>query len=404
MKSQLPESTDKTASPEWLLGAVAESSKNARNIFLLYVGFLTYCILTVVGTTDRQIILNETAHLPIVNIDVSLNGFFIISPIFAICLFIYFQIYLRKLNYLKSKLITNFPDIDKDRIYPWIVNFRDEVNPGILGFLQRLFIKISIWWSLPLALIIIALWYIKKHEPILSYLVGLMPLIGTMIVVLYWIKNYSNEISYEPPFPFKLIHQINAEKMTLILLVVAFEILFIWLLIPMALEGRGYKLTVDLGYEKLINEENKNYKTLYWVDLRNAHLEGAFLIGSILKKADLKDASLIRADLRNADLEKARLYDANLRKADLKGANLKGANLHNSNFESANLSSVKLDSANFSGANLLNAKLYNSDLRGAKNLTIEQLSQVETLFKAKLDTSLLDQLKKSYPDLLEQKR
>lgn len=36
-----------------------------------------------------------------------------------------------------------------------------------------------------------------------------------------------------------------------------------------------------------------------------------------------------------------------------------------------------------------------------RNLTLEQVSQVETLYETKLDSKLLRQIKKKYPHLLE---
>ncbi len=52
---------------------------------------------------------------------------------------------------------------------------------------------------------------------------------------------------------------------------------------------------------------------------------------------------------------------------------------------------VSLEGANFQGANL----------KGAKNLTIDQLSKVKTLYDAKLDEELLIPLKEKYPALFE---
>jgi len=40
-------------------------------------------------------------------------------------------------------------------------------------------------------------------------------------------------------------------------------------------------------------------------------------------------------------------------------------------------------------------------LRGVKNLTIEQLSRVKSLYKAKLDPEIEEQIKEKYPHLLE---
>jgi len=42
-----------------------------------------------------------------------------------------------------------------------------------------------------------------------------------------------------------------------------------------------------------------------------------------------------------------------------------------------------------------------ADLRGAKNLTVGQLSEVKTLYKAKLDPEFMDIIKKEYTHLLK---
>jgi hypothetical protein len=58
-----------------------------------------------------------------------------------------------------------------------------------------------------------------------------------------------------------------------------------------------------------------------------------------------------------------------------------------------------LRGANLGGANLKRADLGGADLREARNLTSEQLSEVKTLYKARLDLDLVEQIKKDYPDL-----
>lgn len=58
---------------------------------------------------------------------------------------------------------------------------------------------------------------------------------------------------------------------------------------------------------------------------------------------------------------------------------------------------IDLQSANLQSANLQNAKFW-----GARDLTIEQLSKVYTLYEAELDSELMEQIKKNYPYLLEE--
>ena len=52
-------------------------------------------------------------------------------------------------------------------------------------------------------------------------------------------------------------------------------------------------------------------------------------------------------------------------------------------------------------ADLRKATLYNANLSEVLGLNIEQLSEVETLYKAELDPELKKQVKDEYPHLLE---
>jgi hypothetical protein len=52
------------------------------------------------------------------------------------------------------------------------------------------------------------------------------------------------------------------------------------------------------------------------------------------------------------------------------------------------------------GADFENASLYKTDFRGAKGLTIEQLAKAKTLYLAKFDDEILEQIKINIPDLV----
>lgn len=167
------------------------------------------------------------------------------------------------------------------------------------------------------------------------------------------------------------------------------------------------------------------------VSLTGANLEEAVLVGTHLKGAsgfnvNLKGACLDNANLEmvrftNSTLEGALLVDAKLKKCKLTASNLSGANLSSANLEeaflmgvilkeaeltSANLQKANLRSANFQEASLDNtdlreADLQNANLKEAYYLTVKQLSNVKTLYKAKLDSKLMEQIKKIHPHLLE---
>ena len=57
--------------------------------------------------------------------------------------------------------------------------------------------------------------------------------------------------------------------------------------------------------------------------------------------------------------------------------------------------------ADLSDANLSGANLSGANLTQVKNLSINKLSKVKTLYKAKLDPELIEQVKDKYPHLLK---
>ena len=103
---------------------------------------------------------------------------------------------------------------------------------------------------------------------------------------------------------------------------------------------------------------------------------------SILKESLLGGANLQKAIIFKTYLQQSVLIDANLQESIINYSILKEANLRNANLKGADLTS--------------------SDLSGAKYLTIDQLCEVKTLYNAKLDSELLEEVKKSCPQLLEE--
>jgi hypothetical protein len=126
----------------------------------------------------------------------------------------------------------------------------------------------------------------------------------------------------------------------------------------------------------------------------NLLVKGAPLRGRNLRYADGYRAFLVKSDLRKADLRGANLQEANLGGTNLLGAYLSGANLQQADLREANLQ----------GANFLGADLWAANLQGGRNLTVKQLSEVKTLYKAELDQELETQIKEEYSHLLEESK
>jgi len=146
---------------------------------------------------------------------------------------------------------------------------------------------------------------------------------------------------------------------------------------------------------------NLNYVNLKESNLNNADLSSANLIQSNLESARLnqtnfENCNMNQANLRNAFANGTNFTDACLIKGDLENAFLIKANFKSAFLMEANLKGCYLSEANFEDANL-----YKADLRNAIGLTIEQLSNVKSLYLAQFDDSILHELKYRFPELVE---
>ncbi|MCP4990456.1 MAG: pentapeptide repeat-containing protein [Colwellia sp.] len=217
----------------------------------------------------------------------------------------------------------------------------------------------------------------------------------------------------------KQVMRKNYGKSILAISILLLVVLLIVEIIPSSNKGTRW-IRVDLKHQNLISTpiENDDYDGIPWVDLAKAHLEGAKLHYSVLKRANLKKAKLQNATLNAINLEgailsEANLQNANLYNANLKRANLKNAELQNARLDDANLQGAYLKGVDFEGTNLqgayfsayfnevMHGELVVTDFSGAKNLTIDQLSKTKTLYNAKLDSVLMEQVKEKCPHLLE---
>lgn len=361
---------DLPEAPEGLLQSITEASKNARSIYLIFNSVLAFCALTALGTSDRQMILNESTKLPLLNIDVSLDGFFVLAAIILIIVFIYFQLYLSKLKRLIFELRNEYQKLNESyALYPWLLNFVSEINTGFVGRLQRYIAYLSVWFSLPTVLVLLSLIYIKKHDLILCSIVGLMPLVGTLLVIGFWrhSQNFEKNSGTNGAQPTR--QKVIRYTRQLLMLTLLFEIYFFAVFMPSAYRGERLFYNwpaVDLSFQKLIVKEGKEFRTLYWGNLFNVQLQGANLRGAILEKADI----------RNANLRGATLLEAQLQGTDLSGTNLRGANLSKADLRGANFRSAKMEKALLAGA-LMDE---NTDFRGTLLTGVEiDPAQLETI-------------------------
>jgi hypothetical protein len=95
-----------------------------------------YSILVVITTSDENIVSNKLAHLPIINVNVPFNGFYVLSPVVAAFIFVYFQLYLFKIKFLIEDLRVKYSKVEERRLYPWMLNTADYPEEEIIGSIQ----------------------------------------------------------------------------------------------------------------------------------------------------------------------------------------------------------------------------------------------------------------------------
>lgn len=329
-----------------LIKSINEISKSSRNIYYIYILFLFYCLITIVNTSDVQIILNNKVVLPLLNAEVPLTGFFILSPIVALLIFVYLQIYLHRLKTLKNRVTIKNLHI---QFYPWIINISEIPDKGFLGILQRMITKFTIWWLLPIVLHFFSLWFIKKHHPILIYIIGFLPVLGTCAVLYFWLK-YDN-IEYKLEKYKKLLG-----KLSMFFLMIIYQIFYLTYLVPSAFSGESkfFKnfLYLDLNYKLLSNYSDKEHDLKFLLDLSNTHLEGANFTGAVLRKTNFYNANLNNAKFDYASLEGSSFNNTSLQNVDFENSNLKHTTFKNIKSSGINFSSAEIQDAFFKNVTL----------------------------------------------------
>jgi uncharacterized protein YjbI with pentapeptide repeats len=170
-----------------------------------------------------------------------------------------------------------------------------------------------------------------------------------------------------------------------------------------------------VGNIKRLNRHNIHEINLVNCYMARTNLNYVNLGGSNMNSANFSNSSLIETNLENTRLNQTNFENSNLNQANLKNAYASGANFNDAflikaqfenafliktSFKNAFLMEANLQNSYLMGADFENASLYKADLRGAKGLTIEHLTKAKTLYLAKFDDDILEQVKANIPELV----
>jgi uncharacterized protein YjbI with pentapeptide repeats len=272
---------------------------------------------------------------------------------------------------------------------------------------------------------------IKKWGELFNSIIEKPLLTSTIVLVLVAFIVIGLSFSYYLNDFDQFIQQVLAEAHGMIFDIAVIGILLFWLNQNGEIRQRirTYKDEIDdfrlweseeaafrtVGNIKRLNRHRIHDLNLVNCYLPRTNLNYVNLSGSNLNSANITQSSLIEGNLENARLNQTNFENSNLNSAILKGAYASGANfkdafliksqfenafLIKANFSNAFLMEANLQNCYVMGADFENASLYKADLRGAKGLTVEQLSKVKTLYLAKFDDEILEQIKTNLPALV----
>lgn len=109
---------------DFLKEALDKSSSHNSRLLLLLLLFLVYALVTVATTTDLQLLIPDSkVRLPIVDVELPLFEFYIVSPILIVIF--HFNMLFNLLQHSKKlyEWDKNSEDGDRLLIYPFIFNF-----------------------------------------------------------------------------------------------------------------------------------------------------------------------------------------------------------------------------------------------------------------------------------------
>ena len=171
------------------------------------------------------------------------------------------------------------------------------------------------------------------------------------------------------------------------------------------LEGANFRLA-DLTETYFL------FSDLARADLSSTGLRGGIFIDCDLKGSSFRYAALSYcklyyceaggADFRMANFDGAGyVFYTNFDRADLEGVNFRNCHIVKNIFARANLKDADFRDSELWKTDFSEANLEGANFLGAIRLEVEQLSRARTLYRAKLDPPLYEQIMKKYPKLME---
>ncbi|WP_089727024.1 pentapeptide repeat-containing protein [Candidatus Thiosymbion oneisti] len=428
------EETDRLAELAVLRTAADEAARHVRVLYFSFLLFAFYVAVIALSTTDEQLLKGTGTKLPLLDIDLPLVEFYVISPLLVLIFHAHLlnQFFLlsrklfildRALSSLPSKLERTQRELPFPLVFSHLIVGRHHPRPIQWAFRAAVIVTILLT---PIVLLLVIQWkFLPYHSEPITIEHQLVFALDLGLLWFFWPRLSSPSGRWRDWWSqsrsrwgtwVSTILGISAST----ILVLGAWILLVphvgdtekWLAEKWLVRDEGKGLTgnqqglpwihrnlvlrertlmrkapsVELLFAEHVKTDEERARIwleagealdlsgrdLRYADFYQSDLWDADLRGAKLQHANLDGTKLQGADLRGAQLEGAVLIGAQLEGADLRGAQLQGAVLREARLEGADLSWAQLQGADLTGAQLEGAVLVEAQLEGA-DLTGAQL-------------------------------
>jgi uncharacterized protein YjbI with pentapeptide repeats len=407
--------------------AIEDATGLSRGLWLSFLTFGTYLVITFAGVDHRDLLLETPVTLPVLNAPLPLVTFFWVAPILFVIFHLYLLLSLKLLadqvhNYVGQMEEVGLDSDAQDRARLQLPNFvvvqvlggtSAQVNSWagrLLGFtafltlvagplILLLFAQLMFLpyhgWGVTMAqrvLVMVDLafiWYfwraITRREGL--HFSGSVASVGLAVLTFFGFM-YPGEKFYGV-LPKMVFVETGIQPES-----VGFDLFYNTLFLPnerivdedhfkkLELRNKEKGLLASQGERTLEVTSNRDFRFANFdsIDLRKANLNNSILDGAHLGSASLNGvtfnySSLLRSDLgqatlSGASLDSARFDGASFNNSDMRGtlirhATLRGAYLVFTSLQAADLTLSDLDGANLKGARLHGALLAGTMFKGA---------------------------------------
>jgi uncharacterized protein YjbI with pentapeptide repeats len=399
--------------------ALNEAAGKASVLWTTFITFQLYLAIAFGSVTHRDLFLENSIKLPLLNVDLPLVGFFVVAP--AVLVILHFYVFLQLLGLAitakdyNALLAIDVPDVS-DRQY---VRRRLDVFPilrflagpqdqrmGFFGFSLRLIAWITLVATPVLILLQAQVTFLPYHREWIVWVQRIAVLIDLVLIWYFWIRLRSDDepIGWVP----------RKAKVYLggagTLCVVIFSIYLATFPGEWMDEYLAYEFYVPTTWRPHWSEKD-DWTSLYALLFkgpvdevsgrpRNVFSNRLVLTNqSFIVDPEKLDKITVSHFFRGRDLRLAVLNWTDLRKADFTGAQLQGASLEGAQLQGARLDLAQLQDARLDTAQLQGARLDRAQLQGAM-LDLAQL-QGASLIDAQLQGALLARAQLQGASLIE---